>query len=66
MDCEGAEYNILMSTPRYYLKKISKIFMEHHEIKGHNVKELERYLKQNGFNVIIDRFMLYATNLNFE
>lgn len=66
MDCEGAEYDILLSTPKDYCKKINRIVMEHHEVKGHDVKELKQFLEQNGFIVIVDRFMLYATNRNFK
>ena len=60
IDCEGAEYDILLNTPDSYLKRIDRIAAEHHRVKGHDVQELRRLLEKNGFEVVIERFMLYA------
>lgn len=62
MDCEGAEYDILLNTPKSYLRKINKLYMEHHSVKGHSLEQLKQLLEKNGFRVIVDRFMLYADN----
>jgi len=36
IDCEGAEYEILFSTPTSVLRKIRNIAMEYHNIQGHS------------------------------
>lgn len=51
IDCEGAEYEILLKTKEKAMKKINKIAMEYHTIKGHNIEELVSFLGKNGFAV---------------
>ncbi|MGH2582469.1 MAG: FkbM family methyltransferase [Anaerolineales bacterium] len=52
MDCEGAEYEILFSTPPEVLARIYRIVMEYHEgAANRNHKELSNYLKNYGFEV---------------
>lgn len=53
MDVEGAEYEILLNTPKKYLDKINKIALEYHDYfpTEHNVQELVVFLKKNGFEV---------------
>ena len=61
IDCEGAEYEILMNTPIAYLKKIKSISMEYHD--NGNVEELKNFLEKSGFKVeigILGEGMLYA------
>ncbi|MCD4671213.1 MAG: FkbM family methyltransferase [Anaerolineaceae bacterium] len=46
MDCEGAEYDIIMNSNPETLKKIEKLAMEYHEnIANHSAKELADFLK---------------------
>jgi len=49
MDCEGAEYEILMSTPKKYLEKIKSITMEYHD--NEDVSKLKKFLEKTGFDV---------------
>lgn len=53
LDVEGAEYDILLNSRSSYLKKVRRIIIEFHEGMGHghNVNELEAFLKRNGFRV---------------
>jgi FkbM family methyltransferase len=53
MDCEGAEYPILMSADGSTLSKIQKIAMEWHKFEpDHDPVKLADFLKGNGFNII--------------
>jgi len=49
MDCEGAEYEILFSTPTEILDKVQTIVMEYHNTKEHNYSEIVKYLQERGF-----------------
>jgi FkbM family methyltransferase len=53
MDCEGAEYEILYSTPLPYLERIAAIRMEYHNLDSHqrNVEGLKRFFTGSGFTV---------------
>ena len=51
IDCEGAEYEILMHTPAPLFRRIRKIVMEWHTVAGHTVDELESYLSSVGYTV---------------
>ena len=55
MNCEGAEYEILMKTPLSYLYKIREIRMEYHnfELDGnvYDLNPLIDYLQQNNFAI---------------
>ena len=51
MDCEGAEFDILMSNETV-LKKVNKIIMECHPYKDNNVAIMIQLLERNGFKVI--------------
>lgn len=55
IDAEGAEYDILLNTPKKYLDKIDKIALEYHDYfpTNHNVQELKIFLEKNGFRVKI-------------
>jgi len=53
IDCEGAEYSILMSADSSTLNKIKKIAMEWHKFDAdHDPKKLANFLKGSGFNLI--------------
>lgn len=52
IDCEGAEYDILMNTPKDLFKKIRKISLEFHEIKpDQDHSHLTAFLKGVGYKV---------------
>lgn len=53
LDCEGAEYSILMNADIATLNKIQKIAMEWHRFaEGHDPKKLADFLSDNGFRLI--------------
>lgn len=52
MDCEGAEYEILLTTPAATLQRIERIIMEYHDVdavRTHLV--LADFLRKQGFSV---------------
>lgn len=51
LDCEGAEYDILMSTKKETFEKIKLISLEYHNIINHNGDELKKFLESLGFTV---------------
>jgi len=53
LDCEGAEFEILYSTPDEYFKKIKIIRLEYHNQNGqNNIQSLIHFLKRKGFKII--------------
>lgn len=61
LDCEGAEYEILFNTSENTLNKISKISLEYHEVSQYNYKDLEKFLKEKGFEVKSTSKCIYAS-----
>jgi FkbM family methyltransferase len=52
LDCEGAEYSILFSTPPSTLKHIMRIVMEYHDnVTQYNHLDLVRFLNGQGYRV---------------
>lgn len=51
IDCEGAEFDILLNAPAAILQKVEAICMEFHEFGGHRVDEIVDCLKPLGFDV---------------
>jgi FkbM family methyltransferase len=52
MDCEGAEYEILLNASEATLRRIERISMEYHVgLNAHTPQELARFLMSNGFDV---------------
>jgi FkbM family methyltransferase len=49
IDCEGAEYEILMGAPTSLLEKVRTIVLEWHTVQGHSPQALESYLVSLGF-----------------
>lgn len=71
IDCEGAEYEIILQSPKSVLKKINKISMEFHQINNLRVEMLRKSLEKNNFEVKISDpnatiGLLYATNKNIK
>jgi FkbM family methyltransferase len=69
IDCEGAEYEIILKLEEEVLEKIEKISMEVHGGVGkHTINDLMKFLKSNGFKVenkelqVDDLQMIYAIN----
>ena len=54
LDCEGAEFEILYSTPKHIFKKIKEIRLEYHNISGENqdISNLTVFLERKGFKMI--------------
>lgn len=56
LDCEGAEYDILLNAPPDILQRIRHISMEYHEnVKGYTHTDLVSHLQKNGFRVQTNR-----------
>jgi FkbM family methyltransferase len=52
LDCEGAEYEILMGAPRKTLTKIERLIMEYHDLgEEQNNQVLVSFLEKQGFSV---------------
>jgi FkbM family methyltransferase len=52
LDCEGAEYQILMEAPQTVLRRIHRIIMEYHDLEdGHTHTDLQAFLISQGFRV---------------
>jgi len=52
LDCEGAEYDILLNSPASVLKKIDRIVMEYHDdVTSYTHIDLVKYLTEQGFQV---------------
>jgi FkbM family methyltransferase len=54
MNCEGSEYDIILTAPKEILRKIGYIAIEYHWINGREEKDLEKILnvlKNSGFKV---------------
>jgi len=74
LDCEGAEYEIILNLPKDILKKIVKISAEiHPDIENYSVDMILKFLIANNFKVdynhsmynIPNMGMLYASNKEF-
>ena len=70
LDCEGAEYEILMKTPKEILTKINKISLEYEKIPEitYSIEDIISKLRSCGFRVTInetesDRGFLYAQKM---
>jgi FkbM family methyltransferase len=73
LDCEGAEFSILMKLSNREIEKIEKISVEVHlDLSETNLKDLEDHLRNNGFKVVTrptkvkNLVMLYAFNKKFN
>ncbi|MBT3866172.1 FkbM family methyltransferase [Candidatus Woesearchaeota archaeon] len=51
MDIEGAEYETLLNCPSDVIKRVKKIAIECHNVKGYKKEDLIKYLIKNGFMV---------------
>jgi FkbM family methyltransferase len=66
LDCEGAEFDILLNASEESLKKIKKIVMECHDHGNNTSEKMVKFLEKKGFKVIADlgkgESILYAIN----
>lgn len=61
IDCEGAEYDILLNANSTMLAKMELVALEVHQKRpDHDPKKLEQLFTRHGFTVSRDGFMLYA------
>jgi FkbM family methyltransferase len=52
LDCEGAEYDILMKAPPASLGAVARVVMEYHDLlTAHTHRDLETFLRASGFTV---------------
>ena len=51
LDCEGAEYDILINANKEIFDKIKLISLEYHNIINHDGHELKKFLETVGFVV---------------
>jgi len=67
LDCEGAEYPIIMNTPSEVFLKIKTISMEFHDLGAYNYKpqSLTTKLKKEGYEIVKYTFEKTNQNLNF-
>jgi len=59
LDCEGAEYEILLETPADILMKIQRIRMELHPSRKHSRAEVLGRLQDLGFSCVKNTGMIY-------
>ncbi|MEO8065404.1 MAG: FkbM family methyltransferase [Candidatus Doudnabacteria bacterium] len=60
LDCEGAEYDILLTLPVRVIRMIKKIAMEIHDFDSHHHSQIKKHLTENNFKVTINNGYLYA------
>jgi FkbM family methyltransferase len=48
IDCEGGEYDAILSSPDWCWKGVRYLFLEHHPVAGHCFEELRDYLHRLG------------------
>lgn len=65
LDCEGAEYEILLRMPIETLRKFRELRFEHHELgPGHpNVEQLTAHLRSAGFIIIHEKRISSTTGM---
>jgi FkbM family methyltransferase len=51
MDCEGAEFEILLNAPASFLRKVAVYAMEFHEFGGHRLSELQDLFRALDYDV---------------
>jgi len=75
LDCEGAEFEIILNLPSTILNTIKKISMEIHKIENFDIVDIEKFLVKNNFSIkrkyLVQETktnwpILYAKNQNFD
>jgi FkbM family methyltransferase len=60
IDCEGAEYEILASTPSAHLHRIKRMSIECHDVPGRSGTDLASLLGREGFDVQVIEYPLFS------
>jgi FkbM family methyltransferase len=56
IDCEGAEFEILLGLPQEVFARVARIVLEYHDhVTAHTHEELARRLEERGFDVTVRR-----------
>jgi FkbM family methyltransferase len=58
MDCEGCEYETVLSAKKHILRKFSHMLIEYH----YGYKNLKEKIEKTGFKVTVSRPRMYATD----
>ncbi|MFN7990613.1 MAG: FkbM family methyltransferase [Candidatus Micrarchaeia archaeon] len=68
LDCEGAEYEILMSASDGALSRIRKISLEYHDglVPGRDHRKLSSFLEEKGFEVTLRPPLMYASRTHIR
>ena len=75
LDCEGAEYEIILGLSTDVVNKIKRITIEVHKIDNFDITDIEKFLINNNFQVKTEYLlsesdtswpMLYAKNMKFN
>lgn len=62
LDCEGAEYEILLNAPDHIWQRVHRIVMEYHDNVGtYNHERLVDFLTQKGYRVLVQRNYVHAS-----
>jgi len=69
IDCEGAEYKILLSTPKEVIRKVNRVILEQHitpkTLKKYSKNSLINYFKKCGFKAKILKKIFYPDEGEF-
>ncbi len=66
LDCEGAEYDIILNLSPEFVSRIKRISLEYHDdITNHRHEEITGFLRKNNFLVDCRGGYLYALNRNY-
>ena len=55
IDCEGSEYDILLTTDAATMAKVGEIIMEYHSFTSYSVDHLRNFLVKHGFRVDVQQ-----------
>lgn len=53
LDCEGAEYGIVLDSRRESWEGVRHVVLEYHPVAGHSWAELERRFNDLGLEVVV-------------
>lgn len=59
LDCEGAEFEILLDTAEAIFSDVSRVVLEYHEGQSRDVGELAHTLRQRGYRVTIEKSQVH-------
>ncbi|MBA3292768.1 MAG: FkbM family methyltransferase [Geodermatophilaceae bacterium] len=59
LDCEGAEFEIILDTPDGVFDAIQRVVMEYHESSGRDVGEIAHSLRRRGYRVAVEESQVH-------